>query len=411
MKKIKKYTDVEAFLFRQLPMFQRIGPKAMKKDLTNIKYLSSIAGHPHSTFKSIHIAGTNGKGSTSFFLATLLHEMGLKVGLYTSPHYKSYRERIRVDARKISKSAVRYFVNELIEKGVFQSEFKPSFFEITVAMAFDYFSREKVDIAIIETGLGGRLDSTNIITPELSVITNIGMDHTNFLGNTLEKIAREKAGIIKKKIPVIIGRRQKETSSVFKSVARKMQSPLKYADEYNTRIPAKVSAMFPDYQLENMKTTLACLEELDCVPSKKQIRTAWTDGLTKWAFTGRYKIIKSKPRTIIDSAHNREGIQALFNAISNEDFETLHIVLAMVFDKDIQPVLKLLPGSARYYFSEAKIPRAMKKEELQEKAAMEGLFGKCYKSISSALGAARKKAKKKDLVLVTGSIFTVAEVA
>ncbi|NNF21688.1 MAG: bifunctional folylpolyglutamate synthase/dihydrofolate synthase, partial [Saprospiraceae bacterium] len=240
MKKIKKYTDVEAFLFRQLPMFQRIGPKAMKKDLTNIKYLSSIAGHPHSTFKSIHIAGTNGKGSTSFFLATLLHEMGLKVGLYTSPHYKSYRERIRVDARKISKSAVRYFVNELIEKGVFQSEYKPSFFEITVAMAFDYFSREKVDIAIIETGLGGRLDSTNIINPELSVITNIGMDHTNFLGNTLEKIAREKAGIIKKKIPVIIGRRQKETSSVFKSVAEKMQSPLKYADEYNIRNPAKV---------------------------------------------------------------------------------------------------------------------------------------------------------------------------
>ena len=411
MNKLTKYKEIESFLFRQLPMFQRVGAKAFKKNLDNIKNLSRQRGHNHKYFKSIHIAGTNGKGSTSFFLASALEAHGYKVGLYTSPHYKDYRERIRINGQKIPKSFVKTFVNSLIELSVLDGELKPSFFEITVAMAFEYFNKEQVDIAVIETGLGGRLDSTNIITPEISVITNIGLDHTNFLGNTLPLIAKEKAGIIKKNVPVIIGRRQKETLPVFKKKAEQMKTKLSFAQ--SQKWPDELNSLrnkFPSYQHENLKTAFTTLKKYGVEIDLKKLKKAWTKGLTQWGFMGRYMKTSTSPITILDSAHNPAGIKVLFEQLKNEKYKQLHIILAVVNDKDLDKVLPLFPKQARYYFSQAQIPRALQKEKLQNEAMQFELNGKCYNSIRYALSAARKKADANDLILVTGSIFTVAEV-
>jgi len=410
MKILRNYKETESFLFSQLPMYQRVGPKKFKVDLKNIKSLSKSIGDPHKDFKSIHVAGTNGKGSTSFFLATLLDAQGYKTGLYTSPHYRTYRERTKVGGKLIKKSFVVSFVNALIKKGVFESSLKPSFFEITVAMAFAYFKEEQVDFAIIETGLGGRLDSTNIIRPELSLITNIGMDHTNFLGNTLNKIAKEKAGIIKPEVPVVIGKRQKETEKVFHSKAKDKNSKLIYAEDFKPRIPKNIVNDFPEYQLENMRTALVGLETINLRATQNDLTKAWTKGLKKWGFLGRYMKVINETLEIYDSAHNREGLEVLFKEIRKESYINLHIVMAVVADKELDKVLPLFPSNAQYYFSQAKIPRALKKEELLKQGLKHQLKGKPYSTIRKALAAARRRASKQDLILVTGSIYTVAEV-
>jgi len=392
-------------------MFQRVGPKAFKKDLNNILQLSAYLGDPHTSYKTIHIAGTNGKGSTSFFLASALSELGYNVGLYTSPHYKDYRERIKVDGQMISKRFVKKFVNQLIDDDMLTGELKPSFFEITVAMAFQYFKQKKVDYAVIETGLGGRLDSTNIIIPELSIITNIGLDHTIFLGDTLELIAGEKAGIIKKDVPVVIGRRQKETDAVFTKVAKDRKAAITYAEDYfEAPVSKTLLSDFPDYQLENMQTAYTALSLLFDKVSHKKLSKAWQSGLKEWGYLGRYMYISRSPLTIYDSAHNIDGMKELLNQLNKEKFDQIHFVLAMVGDKDQDKILALLPKDATYYFSQAKIPRAMVKENLQSQAAEHQLLGKTYSTISRALSAANKVADDSDLVLVAGSIFTVAEV-
>ena len=411
MNKLTKYKEIESFLFRQLPMFQRVGAKAFKTNLDNIKQLSKVTGQSHKHFKSIHIAGTNGKGSTSYFLATALQAQGYKVGLYTSPHYKDYRERIKIDGKMISKSFVKQFVNQLIEDKVLEGELKPSFFEITVAMAFSYFKEERVDIAIIETGLGGRLDSTNIITPVLSVITNIGLDHTAFLGDTLPKIAKEKAGIIKKNVPVIIGRRQKETLPVFKKKAEQKKTKLIFAQAGKwPEALDKLLKKFPKYQHENLKTAFTTLKRFDKSIAVETLISAWTKGLKEWEFIGRYMQVNKSPTIIFDSAHNPAGIKVLFNQLENENYKYLHIILAVVNDKDLEKVLPLFPKEAKYYFSQAKIPRALNKEILRSVSGNFNLNGKVYSSVSRAFSAAKRSADKKDLILVAGSIFTVAEV-
>jgi len=391
--KFSKYKEVERFLFSQLPMFQRVGPKAFKKDLKNIKKLVALLGQPQDNFKSIHVAGTNGKGSTSFFIASALHHAGYKVGLYTSPHYKDYRERIKINGMKIPKSFVKRFVNRLVAAKVFENELAPSFFEVTVAMAFLYFSEEQVDYAVIEVGLGGRLDSTNVIVPELSVITNIGYDHMNFLGNTLPKIAKEKAGIIKSKVPVVIGR------------------PSRYANRYKQPDYFKeLKTKFPSYQAENLTTAFAALSQLKIDLKEKDFKRAWSSGLNDWGYMGRYQLLSKRPRVLCDSAHNKMGLSKLFEVLKEENYKKLHVILAMVGDKDLDMVLPLFPQEAVYYFSQAKIPRAKKAAALQSEAAQYLLEGKTYSTVGRALAAAKRKASAKDLILVTGSIFTVAEV-
>ncbi len=393
-------------------MYQRMGPKVIRKiDLNNIRRLSELLGDPHRTFKSIHIAGTNGKGSVSFYLASALHELGYDVGLYTSPHYKHYRERIKVNAEFITKDYIKKFVAELIAKGVFNWKAKPSFFEITVAMAFCYFRDCQLDYAVIETGLGGRLDSTNIVTPEISVITNIGLDHTNFLGNTLELIAGEKAGIIKKDIPVIVGRRQDETKKVFSKKTKSTHSELEYADQWILSSDVKKHFnSFQDWQLENMRTAYATLAKMNIKVTSKDLINAWTKGLKNWGYVGRYQWLSRRPRVLTDSAHNTMGISGLVKNLEKETYKQLHIILAIVGDKDPSRILSMLPTDAEYYFSQAKIPRAMPKESLQKHAEVHGLIGKCYTTIPRALAATKKRSQKGDLILVTGSIFTVAEV-
>lgn len=409
MKTLSRYKEIESFLFSQLPMFQRVGPKAFKKNLDNILFLDDYLGNPHNSFKSIHIAGTNGKGSTSFMVASMLKFLGFKVGLYTSPHYKDYRERIRVDKEMINKTYVKKFVNRLIQDGIFESDLKPSFFEISVAMAFDYFKFCEVDYAVIETGLGGRLDSTNIINPEVSLITNIGFDHMNFLGDTLELIAGEKAGIIKKGTPVLIGKTQEETRDVFTKVAKEKEADIEFADQLarNKCVEDWLRDM-PDYQRENAYLAYYGIAEMGLdVQSLKKM--ALPNEMAEWGFVGRFQKLGKDPLIIFDSAHNREGIMALLSELGKTDFDKLHIVLATVGDKNLDKVLELYPPEASYYFSNARIPRALDRFDLQNQAERFGLKGKAYASVRRAFNAAVKKAQPRDLVLVTGSIFTVAE--
>ena len=408
--KFSRYKDLVSFLFYQLPMYQRVGPKAFKKDLKNIKQLCEFLGNPQNDFKAIHIAGTNGKGSTSFLVATALHAMGYQVGLYTSPHYKDYRERIKLNGEMIPKSFVKRFVNDLVEKNILDGSFKPSFFEITVAMAFSYFSASRLDYAVIETGLGGRLDSTNVVNPVLTAITNISLDHTQFLGNTLAKIAREKAGIIKKSVPVIIGRRQKETAKVFESIARRKSAEMIYAEDNDYPISGKLTLNAPDYQIENMRTASAILDTLINNFDFTILNHAWTKGLRQWNYMGRYQLVQDRPKIVLDSAHNGEGLRLLFEQINKEKFDQLHIVIAVVNDKQLDPLFEILPRTARYYVSEAQIPRALDKGALYGELLKHGFEAKMYNTIPRALAYAKLHAGKNDMVLVTGSIFTVAEV-
>jgi dihydrofolate synthase/folylpolyglutamate synthase len=431
---MQSYSEVLDFLYSQLPMFQRTGAAAYKDNLDNTVRLDQIFSYPHRAFKTIHIAGTNGKGSVSHMLASVLQEAGYKTGLYTSPHLKDFRERIRVNGEMIAEEAVVQFVEAYQEKNI-QEKLEPSFFELTVSMAFDYFRKMEVDVAVVEVGLGGRLDSTNVITPEVSVITNISFDHTDLLGNTLPKIAAEKAGIIKSGVPVVIGETHLETRPVFEQFAENRSAQIWFADqEYNTdysmiTIQGKQSLniqkngrlFYSDlkldlmgiYQRLNVPTVLRTIDVLnekgwnltEGIIRKGLINTIGNTGLL-----GRWQIIGHNPLTVCDTGHNPAGMSLVVEQIKQTAWRNLHVVIGMVNDKDQTKVLSLLPAQATYYFTKASIPRAAKPEELKAKAEPFGLVGNCYATVREALSAALASAGKDDLVFVGGSTFVVAEI-
>jgi dihydrofolate synthase/folylpolyglutamate synthase len=389
-------------------MYQRQGKAAYKANLDNIELLAAHLGNPQNDFKSIHVAGTNGKGSTSHMLASVLQEAGYKVGLYTSPHLKDFRERIRINGKPVSKQFVMGFVKK--HKAFFEAN-NLSFFEMTVGMAFTSFAKEKVDIAIVEVGLGGRLDATNIITPELSVITNIGMDHTQFLGDTLEKIAAEKAGIIKEGVPVVIGEFQKETEGVFSTLSRKRNAPLIKAYEFDS-LPMQ-SDLKGDYQKHNIKTvqvTIAQLQKKGWAIGIQHIAKGLKDVTGNTGLLGRWQELGTSPKIICDTGHNKEGLRYVIEQIGRERFDRLHMVLGVVSDKDLVSILPLFPKRATYYFCKPNVPRGMEVQKLRKEAGNYGLIGKAYPSVGDALEKAKRNAGEKDLVFVGGSTFVVAEI-
>ena len=400
------YQETLDWMFMQLPMYQREGKTAFKKDLTNTLLLSSHLDNPHTKFKSVHIAGTNGKGSTSHMLAAILQSAGYKVGLYTSPHLKDFRERIRVNGKKASKE----FVVNFIEKNKpFLSANKLSFFEMTVGMAFQYFAEARVDVAIIEVGLGGRLDSTNIITPELSVITNIGLDHTQFLGETLPEIASEKAGIIKQHVPVVIGEFHPETLPVFKRIAKEKEAPLIMA--FNASKSAFKTSLLGEYQKYNVQTVVTAIESLKgFVVSNEAIKEGLLHVSELTGLLGRWQILKNNPKVICDTAHNAEGLTIVMHQLQKENYKNLHIVLGMVSDKKIDSIINLFPKKAEYYFSKPNIPRGMEAEVLKDKFSDFGRKGMVYATVSKAYEAALSKASDDDVVYIGGSTFVVAEI-
>lgn len=434
------YNETIEYLYTQLPMFTRDGASAFKKDLTNTIELCKRLGDPQHEFKSVHIAGTNGKGSTSHMLAAILQTAGYKTGLYTSPHLKDFRERIRVNGQMISEETVIDFVED--HKADFE-EIAPSFFEMTVALAFDVFAKEKVDVAIIEVGLGGRLDSTNVITPLLSVITNIGWDHMNMLGDTLQLIAGEKAGIIKPGIPVVVSETQPETAQVFIDKAKLEDSPITFASEvwsesespevgksrgentflkievHHSQLTTRHSSLTialdltGTYQLKNIKGVLSAVDELrkqGFVITDEHITAALKQVKTLTGLHGRWEVLNTQPLTICDTGHNPDGIQEVLKNIAAVDYEQLHFVIGMVNDKDITKVLAMLPIDAIYYFCKPDIPRGLEAESMQQQAKTFGLHGNTYPSVKAALSAAQANATDKDLVFAGGSTFVVAEI-
>jgi len=426
------YKETLDWLFNQLPMYQRQGKAAYKANLDNTLELDNYFDHPHRKFKSIHVAGTNGKGSVSHMLASVLYESGYKVGLYTSPHLKDFRERIKVNGTMVSEEFVVQFVHDHQNKF---KEIQPSFFEMTVAMAFDYFEKQKVDVAIVEVGMGGRLDSTNIINPDISVITNIGLDHTAFLGNTLEEIAHEKAGIIKNNIPVIIGQNQPETKPVFEKIAKSKNTTLYFADEYYQidyemlsldnkqvfNIKSNDKIVFDKlkldllgiYQKKNILTVLKAIDllvDLDYKIDKNTIYKGLSETIQNTGLKGRWQILDVNPLVICDTGHNQDGITLIVNQINKTPHKNLHIVFGVVDDKNIDRILDLLPQNARYYFTKAKIPRALDQKILKEKAKKYNLLGDSYGNVTDAVKNAKKNAGLNDLIFIGGSTFVVAEV-
>ena len=396
------YKDTLDYLFSQLPMYQRTGEAAYKKDIGNIIEACTILDNPHKKFKSIHIAGTNGKGSTAHIISSILQEEGYTVGLYTSPHLKDFRERIRINGIMISEKDVINFVS----KNKIQFEkIKMSFFEYTVALAFNHFANN-VDIAIIETGLGGRLDSTNIINPEVSIITNIGYDHINLLGNTLEKIAFEKAGIIKQSVPVVIGRIQKETKNVFLETADKKGAPISFSKKYNYA----TKSLKGNYQTENINTAISALKILDWKISEENIIKGLDNISINTGIRGRWEQLKNEPLTICDTGHNKDGISNIIRQIKKINYKKLHFVFGSVNDKDLDEILRILPKNATYYFCHAQINRALNSNILKRQALNHKLIGDCFTTVSKAYKAALKSAEKEDLIFIGGSTFVVAEV-
>lgn len=409
------YKETLDYLYRQLPMYQRKGKQAFKKDLKNIKLLCSHFGNPQTRFPSIHIAGTNGKGTVAHMLCAVFQSAGLKVGLYTSPHYKDFRERIKVNGSYISKRKVSRFTKSVKQQ---IEVIRPSFFEITVAMAFTYFEEEQVDIAIIETGLGGRLDSTNVITPKLSVITNISMDHQSMLGNTIKKIAKEKAGIIKRDVSVLVGERQADTIDVFTKTAAKKSSRIYFADQLS---PLKKSdlgkgPLSNPYLKLNARTVRAAvsiwnLEKLGKHISQKTLSYGIKNFRSVSNYIGRWHVINQKPLTIADSAHNEGGVSLLINQLLKfSEAKKLHFIFGFVKDKPLDKVLDLFPKKASYYFCQAKIPRALSSKDLKSQAASYNLAGRDFKSVKGALRSAKSLANPADTIVVCGSIFVVAEI-
>lgn len=432
MKVLRSYKDALDFLYAQLPMFHRIGAAAYKKDLNNTIALLEALGNPHLELKSIHIAGTNGKGSVSHMIASVLQEHSHKVGLYTSPHYRVFEERIKVNGVYMNHDFLIHFLNDFSSA---IREIQPSFFELTVAMAFLYFKHENVDYAVIETGLGGRLDSTNVIDPLLSIITNISYDHKDLLGDSLELIAEEKAGIIKQDKPVVIGRKQTETEAIFLKYAKQKNSMLYFAEHLTSienktdnfedpyfnlhSLDAKLNFNFkPDlkgvYQLENYNTvTAACYVLMNKCKIKlesRKIKSGLENVISNTNIMGRWQKIAVNPDIYAESAHNEDGIRMLLRQLDYLKYDRLHIVIGFVKDKSIEPVLALLPKWAKYYFVAANIPRALDAEELEQKAKLAGLKGKSYVSVKKALNSAKMSQRPSDIILVTGSIFVVAEI-
>ncbi len=408
-----KYSDAIQYLQEQLPMFQRQGKKAFKKDLKNIKALCKWLGHPEKKVPCIHIAGTNGKGSTAHVLAALLQGNGLRVGMYTSPHYKDFRERIKINANYIPKSYVKSFVKKWQLEGNTLG-IQPSFFELTVAMAFLYFAQESVDYLVLETGLGGRLDSTNVVIPELSIITNISFDHTSFLGNTLKRIAKEKAGIIKKGIPVLIGEKQKEVIDVFRRTAETKNAILHLAGR-NKIVQDSCKHLLDPFLEKNMNTALSAYKLLSrnnksLKLDSSYVKTSLQSFKKKTAYLGRWQCLSKKPDVYVDSAHNEAGLKSLFAFIDTLSYKSLKIVFGMVNDKDPSKVYALLPKRAEYFIAKANIPRGKDAQLLAKELHALDYKGKSYSSVKRALSAAKRKADKNDLVLVVGSIFVVAEV-
>ena len=367
------YQETTTWLFNQLPMFQMQGASAYKKDLTNTLLLVEHLQHPETKFKSIHVAGTNGKGSTSSMIASILQEAGYKVGLYTSPHLKDFRERIRINGEMISEDFVVDFVAQ--NKTFFEAN-QLSFFEMTVGLAFDYFAKEQVDVAVIEVGMGGRLDSTNVITPLVSVITNIGFDHTQFLGDTLPKIAAEKAGIIKSNVPVVIGEYSEETKPVFVAKAKSENAQIYFAQD-NPEVTYEC-ALLGDYQVHNKKTVLQAIELLQSQFNieEKHIKLGLKKVVQNTGLLGRWQILNQKPFTVCDTAHNSHGLKIVLNQIQKHSFETLHVVLGVVNDKDLDSILPLFPKNAKYYFCKPNVPRGLDAEILKQKIIKEKAKGK-----------------------------------
>lgn len=390
-------------------MYQRQGASAYRKDLTNTLLLTEYLGNPHKNVKTIHVAGTNGKGSTSNMLASVLQEAGYKVGLYTSPHLRDFRERIKINGEDITEEYVITFFGK--HKAFFE-EHDLSFFEMTVGLAFEYFDTQKVDVAIIEVGMGGRLDSTNIITPLVSVITNIGLDHTQFLGNTLAEIASEKAGIIKKNIPVIIGEYTAETRPVFENKAKENESEIYFASDLIEQTPP--SDLVGVYQEKNKKTVLQTLKVLQSRNyfsiSEEAIQKGFLNVAKNTGFMGRWQVLQHNPKVICDTAHNKHGLEIVTDQLSKENYAHLHIVLGAVNDKDLDAVLPLFPKNATYYFCKPDVPRGLEASVLEEKAKEFSLYGKSYASVAEAFQMAKQQALPNDLIFVGGSTFVVAEV-
>jgi dihydrofolate synthase/folylpolyglutamate synthase len=403
------YQETINWMFVQLPMYQLQGALAYKKDLTNAILLANHLRNPEKKLKCIHVAGTNGKGSTSHMLASVLQEAGYKVGLYTSPHLKDFRERVKINGIEISENFVCDFVNA---NKVFFEANDMSFFEMTVGLALEYFVHEKVDIAVIEVGMGGRLDATNIITPLISVITNIGLDHTQFLGNTLEAIASEKAGIIKPTIPVVIGEFTTETKPFFYEKASTNNSAIYFASELITEDYS--SDLIGDYQIHNKKAVIQTIEILNGQNEFKimdsQIKSGLLNVQKNTGLEGRWQVLGRFPKIICDTAHNKNGLEIVIKQIQKERYDTLHIVLGVVNDKDLAEILPLFPKNAIYYFCKPNIPRGLDAKILQETAAKFNLEGHVHKSVSESYKKALQNAAKTDLIYVGGSTFVVAEI-
>ena len=413
------YQETLDYMFSQLPMYHRIGAAAYKADIQPTIDMMEALGNPELKFKSIHVAGTNGKGSVSHFLASILKEAGYKVGLYTSPHLVDFRERIRINGEMIPQQEVVDFVER--NRQLF-ADLKLSFFEMTVGMAFDYFAQEKVDIAVVEVGMGGRLDSTNVILPELSVITNIGLDHTQFLGDTLEKIAVEKAGIIKDGVPVVVGETQPETEPVFRRIATEHFAPITFADQHYVvdDISRYTEELTGEYQKKNIATVLEAVEVLNSCSrftiSNSQLQRGLSRVVTNTHLHGRWQTIGTDPLTICETAHNEPGIRAMMDKLKSMDFKQLHLVYGCVNDKDFRSILHLLVAQFTssnfqfsFYLTQPSVPRRLPVADLQAAAGEMGIEGPGYGNVKEAIAAARKVAGHDDLVLVTGSIFLVAD--
>lgn len=399
------YNKTLEWMFAQLPIYQNKGKAAFNGKLDNIKLFSKALGSPENQFKSIHIAGTNGKGSSSHMLASILQEAGYKVGLYTSPHLKDFRERIRINGKKIAKESVVQFIADHKE---FFNENKLSFFEMTVGMAFDHFAQEQVDIAIIEVGLGGRLDSTNIITPEVSLITNIGLDHTDFLGDTIEKIAVEKGGIIKEGIPVVVSEYQEETAAVFKAIAAAKNASICFATDVEKTY---VTSLLGEYQQKNVKGVLVVLQNLKgFTVQHKHIVNGLLKVVENTGLLGRWQILQEEPTVICDTAHNSEGLSLTMSQLKKQSYKELYIVLGFVKDKNLSSILPLFPKNAIYFFCSPKIERGLDANELKEKASLFSLHGESYSSVKEAFKFAKSQASKEDIIYIGGSTFVVAEI-
>ncbi|MCW3466842.1 bifunctional folylpolyglutamate synthase/dihydrofolate synthase [Chitinophaga nivalis] len=425
------YKETVAYLYEQLPMFTRVGATAYKEDLHNTLALLEQVNNPHQHFRSIHVAGTNGKGSSSHMLAAIFQEAGYKTGLYTSPHLLDFRERIRINGAMVPESFVVDFTRQ-IQTHI--DHIQPSFFELTVAMAFSYFAQEKVDIAIIETGLGGRLDSTNVITPELSLITNISYDHKNILGDTLEKIAGEKAGIIKSGVPVVISETQAEIRHVFEQTAAAKAAPIHFADQewmvdgsditsthlaltlmdirqqQMRHIKLDLNGQYQEKNVMGVLSAARVLQEKGWQLHTDQVIHALTHVKKLTGVRGRWEVIQQHPLTVLDVGHNEAGIREIMEQLRHMNYQQLHIVVGFVKDKEVEKVLPLFPATAHYYFCKAQLPRALDENELAEQAAHSGLQGHPYPSVQAALQAARQHAQPDDMILVCGSFFVVAEV-